>query len=170
METLNYIAGSRTTLWLGERNSWPCDSADCSYTEVFEKLTPWKFTDGIEYIFPEAQPVTIPGHGYLLVVKDLYAFTAKYGYMPPGVQVLHSYDGWLSNDGEKVRISMPGDLNSDGARQYICVDRVRFYDNAPWPVEADGYGKSLSRKAPTDYGNDAINWKVATPSPGIANP
>jgi len=39
-----------------------------------------------------------------------------------------------------------------------------------WPTEADGLGKSLSRKVATDYGNDVANWKAAAPSPGIANP
>jgi hypothetical protein len=39
-----------------------------------------------------------------------------------------------------------------------------------WPFMADGYGKSLSRKDPNDYGNDVANWESATPSPGVANP
>jgi hypothetical protein len=65
---------------------------------------------------------------------------------------------------------MPGDVNSAGQRQYICIDRVRYYDKAPWPAEADGLGKSLSRIDPNDYGNDVINWKAAWPSPGAANP
>ncbi len=39
-----------------------------------------------------------------------------------------------------------------------------------WPTEADGLGKSLSRRDPNDYGNDVINWEAATPSPGVVNP
>jgi len=35
---------------------------------------------------------------------------------------------------------------------------------------ADGFGKSLSRREPNDYGNDVINWKAGDPSPGAANP
>jgi hypothetical protein len=34
----------------------------------------------------------------------------------------------------------------------------------------DGFGFSLSRRDPNDYGNDAANWKAALPSPGDANP
>ena len=45
------------------------------------------------------------------------------------VQVLASYDGWLSGAGEKVELSMTGDLNSAGVRQYICIDRVRYCDS-----------------------------------------
>jgi len=35
---------------------------------------------------------------------------------------------------------------------------------------ADGYGYSLSRKVPDDYGNDVANWEASAPSPGLANP
>ena len=135
-----------------------------------DKLTPWKFTDGIDYTFSATHYATIPADGYLMVVKDLVAFITRYGSMPGNVPVLEGYDGWLSNDGEKVQISMPGDLNSDLERQYICIDRVRYYDKAPWPIEADGLGKSLSRKVANHYGNDVANWEAAAPSPGVANP
>jgi hypothetical protein len=40
----------------------------------------------------------------------------------------------------------------------------------PWPIEADGYGKSLTRIDPNLYGNDVINWCADEPSPGDANP
>jgi hypothetical protein len=34
-----------------------------------------------------------------------------------------------------------------------------------WPVEADGWGYSLSRKVAAAYGNDPNNWTAAVPSP-----
>ena len=145
-----------------------------------DKLTPWKFTDGIDYTFSDSPPVTIPANGYLMVVKDLAAFIARYGSMPPGVQVLEGYGGRLSNGGERLQIGMPGDTDKFGTRYYIRIDRVTYSDglhpeDCPggvdlWPTEADGLGKSLSRKVPNDYGNDVANWKAATPSPGAANP
>ena len=145
-----------------------------------DKLTPWKFTDGIDYTFSDSPPVTIPAYGYLMVVKDLAAFISRYGSMPLGVQVLEDYSGRLSNAGERLQISMPGDIDGFGARQYIRIDRVTYSDgwhpeDVPggidyWPIEADGLGKSLSRKVPTDYGNDVANWEAATPSPGVVNP
>jgi hypothetical protein len=145
-----------------------------------DKLTPWKFTDGIDYTFSDSPPVTIPANGYLMVVKDLTAFIARYGSMPPGVQVLDGYIGRLSNAGERLQIAMPGDIDGLGTRHYIRIDRVTYSDgfhpeDVPggvdlWPKEADGLGKSLSRKVSADYGNDVANWKAAAPSPGIANP
>jgi hypothetical protein len=75
---------------------------------------------------------------------------------------------------------MPGDTDGLGWRYYIRIDRVNYSDGSHpedcpggldyWPVEADGGGKSLSRKVSTDYGNDVANWEAATPSPGTANP
>jgi hypothetical protein len=141
---------------------------------------PWKFTDGIEYTFPSSPTVTIPAGGYLLVVKDPAAFALRYGSMPASVQVLGPYDGQLKNGGEKVELSMPGDVDGLGRRYYIRVDRVNYSDGSHpedcpggvdlWPVEADGGGMSLSRKVPSDYGNDVANWQAATASPGRTNP
>jgi hypothetical protein len=146
----------------------------------YDKSAPWKFTDGIDYTFSSSPPVTIPAYGYVMVVKDIVAFTSKYGGMPPGVQVLIDYTGMLSNAGERLQIGMPGDVDEIGTRRYIRIDRVTYSDgfhpeNCPggvdlWPMAADGLGKSLSRKVSSDYGNDVANWKASTPSPGVANP
>ena len=146
----------------------------------YDKSTPWKFTDGIDYTFSSGPPVTIQAYGYVMVVKDIVAFTAKYGGMPPGVQVLDGFGGMLSNAGERLQIAMPGDIDEIGTRQYIRIDRVTYSDgfhpeDCPggvdlWPAAADGLGKSLSRKVSADYGNDVDNWQAATPSPGVVNP
>jgi hypothetical protein len=113
------------------------------------------------------------------LAKDLTAFTARYGDIS-GIQVLDGYSGRLSNTGERLQIGMPGDIDETFKRYYIRIDRVTYSDglhpeDCPggvdlWPREADGLGKSLSRKVSTDYGNDVANWEAATPSPGVANP
>jgi hypothetical protein len=146
----------------------------------YDKSEPWRFTDGIEFVFPSEPVVTIPAGGYLLVVKHLDAFAARYGAMPAGVVVLGPYDGQLQNGGEKLELSMPGDVDEFGIRYYIRIDRLNYSDNSHpedcpggvdlWPVEADGGGMSLSRKVASDYGNDVANWKAAVPSPGQKNP
>ncbi|MBW8002449.1 MAG: hypothetical protein FVQ80_10575 [Planctomycetes bacterium] len=129
----------------------------------------WKFTNGIDYTFPPA--TTIPANSYLMVAKDPTAFTAKYGAMPPGVQVLGPYTNKLNNKGEKLELAMPGDIDGMGQRQYIRIDRVNYDNKAPWPTGPDANGNySLTRKISSNYGNDVDNWKQATPSPGALNP
>jgi hypothetical protein len=146
----------------------------------YDKFEPWKFTDGIEFTFPSDPIVTIPAYGYVLVVKDVDAFTARYGSVPTDVAVLGPYEGQLRNGGEKVELGMPGDVDLLGTQYYIRVDRVSYSDGSHpedcpgeidlWPSGADGGGSSLSRIEPSDYGNDVVNWQAAAPSPGQPNP
>ena len=151
-------------------------SLDVTLYDSNEAL-PWKFTDGIEYTFPYPG-ATIPAGGYLLMVKDMTTYLAQYGVPPFGVPVLGPYDGKLSNGGEKLELSMPGDVDELGERQYIRVERVNYsdgshhedYEQLPWPVDpwplwADGYGSSLRRITPQRYGNDPNNWTAASPTP-----
>jgi hypothetical protein len=143
-----------------------------------EENNPWKFTDGIEFEF--GSDANIPAAGYALLVKDLDAFAWRYGSPPAGVQIFGPYDGKLSNSGEKLELSMPGDLDELLIRHYIRIDRINYSDgfhpdDSPgsvdlWPTESDGGGKSLIRNTAANYGNDPNNWTAGTPSPGSANP
>ncbi len=128
------------------------------------EANPWKFAKGIDFTFPPA--TSIPASGYLLVVKDIGEFNARYPGTPGSVQVLGPYDGKLSNGGEKLEVAMPGDLDGLGERQYIRIDRVNYDDDDPWPESPDGDGHALTRLITSDYGNDAANWTAAEPSPG----
>jgi hypothetical protein len=111
----------------------------------------------------------------LLVVKNPEAFAWRYPAVP-AEKILGPYSGRLNNGGERLELSMPGDVDEFGTRYYIRVDRVSYSDgfhpeDCPggvdlWPIEADGGGKSLTRKVLTDYGNDPANWITSTPSPG----
>ena len=136
---------------------------------------PWKFTDGIEFVFTIETPVTIPAGGYLLVVNKPAAFIWRYPGVPPEI-ILGSYNGKLSNAGESLELSMPGDIDIAGERHYIRVDRVNYSDgshpeNCPsgvdlWPTHPDGSGMSLTRRALSNYGNDPDNWAASVPTPG----
>ena len=136
----------------------------------------WKFTDGIDYTFPAGpNAVTIAAGGFVVVVKDRSAFSARYPGVSPTI-IYGPYDGWLANDGEKVELSMPGDVDEFQVRHYICVERVDYSDGLhpdscpetadPWPGAADGQGKSLGRRYLELYGNDPNNWSAANPTPG----
>ena len=140
-----------------------------------DKAEPWKFTDGIEFTFPVDVPATIPAGGYILVAKKPAAFSWRYPDVPAEI-IFGPYEGNLNNAGESLELSMPGDLDNEVLQHYIRIDRVNYSDglhpeNCPggvdlWPVEADGNGMVLTRKALTDYGNDPDNWLAAPVSPG----
>jgi hypothetical protein len=135
---------------------------------------PWKFTDGIDFTFPADTPATIPAGGYIFIVKKPEAFSWRYPAVPVEI-IFGPYDDNLSNSGESLELSMPGDVNIEGVRQYIRIDRVNYSDgshpeNCPgnidlWPTEADGGGMALTRNNPANYGNDPENWLAAPPSP-----
>ena len=125
---------------------------------------PWKFTDGIDFTF--MPDVNIPAYGYLLVVKDIVLFESQYTDVPAGVRIFEWDSGSLDNAGESIELSKPGDVDASGQRQYIRIDYVHYNDDAPWPVNADGHGQSLTKTDPNLYGNDPNNWTAATPSPG----
>jgi len=170
----------------------PDSPADAEYVELLNISTapvtlydateqaPWRFADddGIELLLPSDPPVTLGAGEYLLLVKDVSMFSAKYA-PPAGVKVFTWGAGNLSNGSEKVQLSKPGPLDEDGTRNWIRVDRVVYSDGSnpqdfaggtdPWPTQADGQSSSLSRTTSSAYGNDVANWHAATPSPGKAN-
>jgi hypothetical protein len=134
------------------------------------ELVPWRFTDGIEYTFP--LNTTIPAYGYLIVAENPAAFNAWYGALGVGVLGPFENGSKLSNDGERVTLSRPGDKEWQKDRYYTRVDSVEYGDTLPWPAAADGTGASLQHKNPaaTDpsrlYGNDPANWSAESPTPG----
>ncbi|RLF61781.1 MAG: hypothetical protein DRN33_06430, partial [Thermoplasmata archaeon] len=150
-------------------------STDVTLYDSNEGLA-WQFTDGVEYVFPDDPGLTIPAGGYVLIVKNLTAYVNEYGMPPLGVTILGPYNGSLSNSGEKLELSRPGDVDMYGQRYYIRVDRVNYSDGSHpgdspgdvdlWPTESDAGGKSLTRNVMSQYGNDPNNWIAAAPSPG----
>ncbi len=128
----------------------------------------WRFTDGIDYTFSVG--TTIPAGGTIIIARNSAAFFDRYA-----VSAFGEYDGKLNNGGEKLELSRPGEHIWGPNYYYIRVDRVNYSDgwhhddfegmNDPWPIEADGTGKSLTRMTPANYGNDPVNWTAGTPTP-----
>ena len=84
-----------------------------------------------------------------MVAADPKAFKSRYGFKPTG-----KYIRSLSNNGETVTLSDA--LGNE-------IDSVTFKDKAPWPSEADGSGRSLSRVDSANGGdsNDPENWEAS---------
>ncbi len=95
---------------------------------VFEDLTGYAFTNGIQYEF-EAGTVINSGQ-YLVIARDPAALETAYSIDG----VLGPFTGRLANDGERIELS-----NNSGG----IVMSFRYDDELPWPLSADGAGHSL---------------------------
>ena len=129
----------------------------------------WRFTNGIEFVFPTG--VTLTSGEYLIVAPtDEATFRATYD-VPAGVSVIGPFSGMLDDGGERVALSMPALPVGDGAVPLVLSDHVRYDDEAPWWVLADGAGSSLNRLDAAAYGNEVLNWAPGSSggSPGVVN-
>ncbi|MCH8922493.1 MAG: CotH kinase family protein, partial [Planctomycetes bacterium] len=149
---------------------------------LFDAANPdntWQFTNGVNFAFPKNTSLA-PSEHVLVLPKtpsqfaDFDNFAADFRAnhnVPASVQIFGPYIGALSNGGEALELSKPGDPEPNGFVPFILVDRVRYDDRLPWPVLADGGRSSLSRKDAAAYGSDAINWAPSTTdgTPGRVN-
>ena len=110
-------------------------------------LTGVALTRGVYSQFPDGAILEAGGH--TVVAADPKAFKSRYGFKPTC-----KYIRSLSNNGETVILSDA--LGNE-------IDSVTFKDKAPWPSEADGSGRSLSRvdSAKGGDGNDPKNWNAS---------
>jgi hypothetical protein len=144
----------------------------------------WRFLSGsenpgIDLLFPSDQPVVLKPQEYLLLVNDLSLFRSLFTGAA-SVRALPWGPGRLSDDGQTIQLVRPGDLDNEGVRSWIVVDRVRYSDGSqhgdfvtgqdPWPIQADGQGLALMRNVVQQFGDDPLNWRAFTPSPGTARP
>ncbi len=89
------------------------------------------FDEGISFYF--AENTIIESGGRIVLVKNLAAFTARYGALGEGM-IAGEYSGRLSNDGEQILLRKTGG---------IIIADLTFNDQAPWPILADGQGYSM---------------------------
>ncbi len=104
------------------------------------------FTDGISFAIPLG--TTMGSRSHLVLAHDAAGFERRYGFLPFG-----SYDGKLANEGELIVLRDPG-----GA----MIDSVRYDDQPPWPVGADGQGPSLELLNPAVENHLADRWQAST--------
>ena len=115
-------------------------------------LTGAAFTKGVLYAFPDKAVIGPDGH--IVLSANPKAFRERYGFEPFG-----KYLRKLDNNGETVVLR---DAKGN------VVDAVTYDDKDPWPKQADGTGKSLTRKnidGITDS-NDPDNWKASPQKDG----
>ena len=123
---------------------------------------------GVNFVFPEGTAL-LPSSTLLVVGTNPTSFRSKYN-IPETVQIVGPFAGLMSNASETIRIQRPDTPELDGTYALITVDQVDYEDITPWPVTADGLGRSLERIEASEYGDDPVNWRASTAvggSPGV---
>jgi len=129
--------------------------ADFEFLEIFnyEKeqvdLSGYKFTDGIEFTFPEGSYIN-PGE-FLLLAGNAQKFSDS------GAQCFQVTDGRLDNAGEILTFCN---------RENEIIDQVHFDDHYPWPREPDGNGPTLELRAPSLDNALASSWRASEQTGG----
>jgi hypothetical protein len=161
----------------------PKDVNDKEYVELYNPLDqavtlmaeggPWRLDGQVAFTFP--LNVTFGSHQRILIVGfdpsasgDLNLFQTRYGTGPltAGVDIFGPWTGDLANDTGRIAIEKPLAPDApDPTVPWIVVDEVLYYDDIPWPAEADGLGKSLRRITldPAVSSNDPANWQAVEP-------
>ncbi len=130
-----------------------------SYVEIYNLSTNFSFDlsgwplNGIDFTFSDG--AIIPPGGFLVVAKDRDAFINTYGF---GVPLAGQFNGTLSNEGETLTLIKPGPTPD----QDLVVDEVRYDQNLPWPVAANGTGASLQLIDATQDNRRVCNWGTIT--------
>jgi len=165
----------------------PADNTNDEFIEIFNPTAAsvdlwtaagtWRIDGGVDYSFPAG--TTLPAGGYLVVVSfdpadtvALDAFLDVYGLTNGEITIVGPYDGRLSNRGERVALERPQEPDVDlDPISWVIVDEVIYFDQAPWPPEADGGGGSLARRTGITAGRDPSAWTAQpVPYPGSATP
>jgi hypothetical protein len=142
-------------------------------TEV--NLANWRLNKEVDFTF--AAGTTLAPHGTLMVVSFnpntetalKAAFLTAYGLSDPIVMV-GPYVGRLNNAGGTVQLLRPDTPPADEPTfiPYLIEDEVRYGAQTPWPTQADGGGRSLTRLGVTLWGNDPASWAAEPPTPDTA--
>ena len=152
---------------INEINYHPHEDFDAGdWVELFNPsdsaadLTGWSIRDEEDahaWFFP---PHTVlPARGFLVVYNDSAAFHALH----PDVPLAYGEMTFgFSAAGDAVRLHA-----SDGA----VIDSVRYDDEAPWPLRADGHAATLALRDPRIDNSDPRSWSASQPggTPGRAN-
>lgn len=138
------------------------------YVELYNRaaapvdLSQWRLEDGIKYTFPSG--TVIPAGGYLVVAKNAAQLMTNYPNLN-GANTLGNFSGLLAHGGERVALSMAGELvttNTLGLLTtnliHIAVDEVTYGVGGRWGQWAHGGGSSLELVDAHSDHRLAANW------------
>ena len=162
------ISGYRNALVVSEVNYHPApvtppefaagfSSDDFEWMELHNigpgpvEMTGLQFNEGIDFVFPDGWTVA-PG-GYVLVVRNREAFRSRYGTGRDALIAGETPDN-LRNSGERLTLSFG---------LATPVVSFAYRDTAPWPVKADGAGRTLTLRDPASRPDPSLpaSWKAS---------
>ena len=148
------------------------DPEDFEFVEVLNvsnsavSLDGVKFSNGIEFDFSGSSVQSLAAGERVLVVKDLDAFTLRYG-ADAAARVAGEFapGTGLGNAGETITLL-------DAGNSIVADFRYDTDSDTGWPARADGRGSSLVFSDVTAEPGDGLSW-IASPgiggSPGAAD-
>ncbi len=117
---------------------------------------------GIKFQFPPGQTLAA-GERALITRLEPNQFRKRFA-LSESVKVFGPHTAALSNGGERLTLLRPeAPIDDDGETEVpmVPVDSLRYNDKEPWPVEADGLGKSLERINPTSFTDEPKTWRAS---------
>jgi hypothetical protein len=156
--TLGTVAGSLRITELmyhppAVPNRWRHDANDFEFIEMYNAgnepvdLAGCSFTEGIEFTFPT---FILDPKSFAVICANRNAFEARYGGR--GVTVAGTYDGRLSNSGERVKmVDAAGNL----------VSAFSYEDSIP-QSDGGGYSITLIHPLPGNPARVEHEWRAST--------
>jgi CotH kinase protein/Chitobiase/beta-hexosaminidase C-terminal domain/Lamin Tail Domain len=139
------------------------DADDFEFLEITNRsanvisLRDLRFALGVDFDFSTGSSLSelAPG-ARLLLASRAAAFQFRYGFAPHGAFANGTH---LANSGEQLKL-----VTTTGT---VIAD-IKWDDVAPWPLAADGAGRSLTMLAPLSGsdGTTADQWRPGPPTPG----
>jgi hypothetical protein len=123
------------------------------WIEIFNRgeapvdLEGWQLVEGVAFTFPAGTRIE-PG-GHLVVCADAARARAVLGIEG----AIGDWTGSLKDGGGRIRLASAAGKDADA---------VSYDDEPPFPVLADGLGRSLERRDPHSTGDFPGNWGAAT--------
>ena len=138
----------------------PDDIQELAYIELHNTdedpvdISGWAFTRGVKFTFPAG--TEIDAGGFVVICRNQARLKRFFGITPTGV-----FESNLSGKGERIELT-----DARGRK----VDAVKYSDNAPWPLGADGLSGSLERITPEGGSDNPANWTSTPLSPDRRRP
>ena len=121
-------------------------------------ISGWKFVDDKDTLLYTFLPGTVLNTNERFVVaNDLVKFDSRHAFI---TNVTGPFLFGLDGGGEELRL-----IDNDGVIQFTMI----YNDVLPWPLEADGLGKTLELLDATGKMNEAENWFAGCPEGSPAN-